>query len=81
MGIQLNLEKFGKEDLLHQRLITDFPGFVAFHVDYAAYCFGCAAYTVCCAVYAVGCAAHAAGCAIHMCQCEDKANSVQLSWS
>ena len=42
---------------------------------------GCAAYAVGCAAYAVGCAAYAAGCAAYVRQCENKANSVQLSWS
>ena len=31
--------------------------------------------------YAVGCAAYAVGCAAYVRQCENKANSVQLSWS
>ena len=34
-----------------------------------------------CAAYAVGCAAYAVGCAAYVRQCENKANSVQLSWS
>ena len=34
-----------------------------------------------CAAYAVGCAAYAAGCAAYVRQCENKTNSVQLSWS
>ena len=42
---------------------------------------GCAAYAVGCAAYAVGCAAYAVGCAAYVRQCENKANSVQLSWS
>ena len=41
----------------------------------------CAAYAVGCAAYPVGCAAYAAGCAAYVRQCENKANSVQLSWS
>ena len=42
---------------------------------------GCAAYAVGCAAYAVGCAAYAVGCAAYVRQCENKANSVQLSWN
>ena len=34
-----------------------------------------------CAAYAVGCAAYAAGCSAYVSQCENKAKSVQLSWS
>ena len=34
-----------------------------------------------CAAYAVGCAAYAVGCAAYVRQCENKANSAQLSWS
>ena len=45
------------------------------------YFLSCAAYAVGCAAYAVGCAAYAAGCAAYVRQCENKANSVQLSWS
>ena len=56
------------------RLFQTFPGC-------AAYAVGCAAYAVGCAAYAVGCAAYAAGCAAYVRQCENKANSVQLSWS
>ena len=55
------------------RLFETFPGC-------AAYAVGCAAYAVGCAAYAVGCAAYAAGCAAYVRQCENKANSVQLSW-
>ena len=29
----------------------------------------------------VDCSFYVAGCAAHVCQCENKANSVQLSWS
>ena len=56
------------------RLFHTFPGC-------AAYAVGCAAYAVGCAAYAVGCAAYAVGCAAYVRQCENKANSVQLSWS
>ena len=56
------------------KTISNFPGC-------AAYAVGCAAYAVGCAAYAVGCAAYAAGCAAYVRQCENKANSVQLSWS
>ena len=47
----------------------------------AAYADGCAAYAVECAAYADGCAAYAVGCAAYVRQCENEANSVQLSWS
>ena len=56
------------------RLFQTFPGC-------AAYAVSCAAYAVGCAAYAVGCAAYAVGCAAYVRQCENKANSVQLSWS
>ena len=42
---------------------------------------GCAAYAVGCAIYDVGCAAYAVDCAAYVRQCENEANSVQLSGS
>ena len=42
---------------------------------------GCAAYAEGCAAYAEGCAAYVQGCAAYVRHCENKGNSVQLSWS
>ena len=47
----------------------------------ARYAERCAAYAEGCAAYAEGCAAYAEGCAAYVRHCENKANSVQLSWS
>ena len=66
--------EFAKVKIALKFRLNTFPGC-------AAYAEGCAAYAEGCAAYAEGCAAYVQGCAAYVCHCENKANSVQLSWS
>ena len=73
--------QFEKVKLPLKYNLDTFPGCAAYADGCAAYADGCAAYADGCAAYADGCAAYAVGCAAYVRQCENKANSVQLSWS
>ena len=80
--------EFVKVKLTLKFRLHTFPGCAAYAErcaayaeGWAAYVEGCAAYADGYAAYAEGCAAYAEGYAAYVHHCENKGNSVQLSWS
>ena len=73
--------EFVKVKLTLKFCLHTFPGFAAYAEGCAEYAEGYPAYAEGRAAYAESYAAYVQGCAVYVHHCENKANSVLLSWS